>query len=290
MLTLTLAVLAAAPAAAAESAVDLSKSKVFSGCKATPIQGGGMFACEGFMASVSDVEGTSVQVAAEAHLAGMRASINGEVTVEEVTFKAGDKSWPGQRFSVTRPPETKAVFEGTMLAFKAPNGAARLITCGAPPGGPADSRCPPVLAALAENGPPPQLRPDPNASAKFIDQDIPPPEGCKLTESAPNRFQLTCGTTAFLSYLGLNSADELPRVSGLIREQLLNGVPGAKEGKAKDCKLGGVKTRCTVIETADAVFYVAGAVVKGKPVALQCGQEKSRKGIHPVCAKVFAWK
>jgi hypothetical protein len=79
-------------------------------------------------------------------------------------------------------------------------------------------------------------------------------------------------------------------VSGLIREQLLNGVPGAKEGKAKDCKLGGVKTRCTVIETADAVFYVAGAVVKGKPVALQCGQEKSRKGIHPVCAKVFAWK
>jgi hypothetical protein len=285
MLALTLLVLAAAPASP-----PAAPDEVFAGCQASPVQGGGMWSCQGFMASIADISGAGVEVAADAHFAGMKASIKGELAVKPTTFTAGGKSWPARAFSVTRPPETRAVFEGVMLAFEAPNGAVRLITCGSATGGPGGKRCPGILAHLAESGPPASMRPGPDAKAMFVDVELPVPKGCTLTEASPVRFQLTCGETAFLSYFRLQTPDELPNVEKLVSSQLIKGVPGAKEKPAKACKLGGVKTRCSIIESEDAVFYLASAVVRGAPVSLHCGQEKSRPGFHPVCAKLFSWK
>jgi hypothetical protein len=257
-------------------------------CRPAAIQGGALWNCEGFIASVSEVGG-EVDASVRAHLIGMRTSLGGEVDVIETQLTLSGKTWPGYAFRVTRPPDTQALFEGTLIAFKV-GVAVRLVTCGAVPGSPGGGKCPQIMTVLAERGAPPALKPGPNEKAKFVDRELETPPGCKLTERSDARFQLTCGQTAFLSYIRTNTAEDLQRVSALVRTQLLQGVSGAKQVANKPCRLGGVATACTVLESADTVFFLASAVVKGAPVAVQCAQEKSRKEFHPVCAGVLAAK
>jgi hypothetical protein len=257
-------------------------------CRPAAIQGGALWNCEGFIASVTEFGG-EVEATVRAHLLGMRASLGGEVNAIEIQLTLAGKTWPGYAFRVTRPPDTAVLFEGNLIAFKVGT-AVRLVTCGAVPGSRGGGKCSQIMTALAERGAPPDLKPGPDEKAKFVDRELETPAGCKLTERSDARFQLTCGQTAFLSYIKTNTAEDLQRVSALVRTQLLEGVPGAKQVADKPCKLGGVATACTVLESADTVFFLASAVVKGAPVAVQCGQERSRKGFHPVCASVLGAK
>src|SRR5262245_55129949 len=105
---LALTCLIAADAGAAEP----TAKEILATCTKSAVTGGVQFACDGVIATVSEFSDASLEMVRTAQLMGMKASIKGDVTTEDATFKAGGKDWAAVRLTVAR--DKKVVFEGHM--------------------------------------------------------------------------------------------------------------------------------------------------------------------------------
>jgi len=276
--------LVATAAAAGAALPDLVK-----GCTISPIANGVRLICEQLVASVSDYADLGLAQARETQLAGLKVAIKAPATTSVVPFTAGPKSWEATRLEIAGR-DGKVSFQGHLLGASIGKGS-RLAFCGAPLAKPElVARCPDLLAALMEQGPGP-LAPPAGAPA-FLGQAIPVPPGCRTLSANESHFRIQCGEAAYLAYLRVKSADELPKMEAMIREQLIKALPGAGAGKDRPCKVAGVATQCRTIEMGDAsaqfVVYTGTAIVHGAPVLIQCGQLAKQKGAHAVCAPLLA--
>lgn len=259
--------------------------EVLAGCKVSPVSGGIQFTCDGLIGSSSEFPNLGVKAAMESQLAGIKSAIKGEMTESETTFTEGKKSWKGVKLSVKRPGEEKASFEGTMLGTDK-KGTARLSFCGAATSKPAAAeRCRKILPALVESGPAPYLKAP--AAPKFAGKEVVIPKDCKTIDSSEKHFRIGCGESAFVAALTLADPKEMAAITATLKEQLIKGVPGASAGADRECKVGGVKTTCSVVNAGDgndgAVFLLGAAMVAGSPVSVQCAHSTAQ-GIHPICA------
>ncbi len=274
--------LAAAPAPPAASPPGAATRALLDGCRRTANSAGTIFGCEGGLAaSVGEYPDVAPEEALRVHAASLRTF--GEVSTEPTEFSSGGQRWTAIRFAVSRPDGT-AAFEGRAAAREVRAGTVRLVTCGGGEESPR-ARCDGILAALAEAGPAPfAQRP---AAPTFLGRKVAIPKGCEVADASEKRFRIRCGDVASVASFELQSPDHIEKLSAAVVEQLRQGAPGSTD-EALPCRIGGVRASCRVVRAgADATataIVIGGAVVRGTPVAVQCVQLASVKGVHPVCA------
>lgn len=265
-----------------------SAKELLAGCQSSPIAGGSQFACDGVIASISEYENVAVKDARDSQLAGITAAIKGQVTTKETVFTASGKSWSGVAFTVKRLGEDKVSFEGTLLGFEV-EGVARLVFCGAAAKPGLAEKCRKLLPVLADEGPKAFAAPVPDP--EFAGKKVTIPAGCKTVDSGPTNFRIICGQTAFLAAITLRSEEDMPKILQTLRDQLVKSIPGAAVGKERECSVGGVATKCTVVSAGsgkeEAIFFLGSAVVKGVPVSVQCAQTGNSTTVHEVCRGVL---
>lgn len=290
MLRLSLAILglaAAAPGRSAEAASEVERA--LAGCKRSATSEGVRFACDGFAASVGDYPGLSAAEAIRIHLGSLKAVGGGETTSTASSLQVGDRSWQGVLFTARRA-GGEALLEGRAYALELRPGTTRLVSCGTPPGQPAGG-CLAVLPGLATAGPGP-WRPAP-VEPSFLGKKLSIPRGCRIVNASETSFRIACGELAWLVLTRLPSPESMPGFVDMMREQFLKNVPGAAEGKAHPCRIGGVEARCSVIAVGKGAsqvsIHIGAAAAGGVPVSVQCAQHAMVKGVHPVCAGVVTF-
>jgi len=275
--------LVAAAAGARPEVRDLVKD-----CTISPIADGVRLTCQQLVASVTDHVDLDLAQARETQLGGLKAAIKSPVTTSVVPYGAGGKSWNATRIDVAGREGTVS-FQGHLLGASIGRGS-RLAFCGAPPAKPElVARCPPLLAALMEQGPGP-LAP-PAQAPRFLGNAVTVPPGCQTLGASENQFRIQC-SQAFLAYLRVETAGDLPKMETVLRQQLIKALPEAHAGEDRPCKIAGVSTQCHTVAIRDAsalfVVYTGTAIVRGAPALIQCGQFGAQKGAHPVCAPLLA--
>lgn len=264
--------------------------KLLAGCKATQVGEGVQFTCAGFVVHVGD-DALAPPVALRTFLAGLETAVRIEISTAPSSLRVGGQTWQGVRFDGHRSDGTAAM-EGLAYVRELDANRSRLVGCAWPAASPAPAgQCPELLTALAVSGPAP-LRPA-SAAPMFLGKPVPVPDGCRVLSASDSSFRLACGEAAWLMVTRGETKEDPDRMNGMLREQLLRSIPGAADEPRRDCRVDGVETTCQVVALGkgrgrDLVFF-AGAIVRGAPVAVGCGQKTSVRGVHPVCSSVLAF-
>jgi len=273
------------------SPVPAEVEQLFKGCQRVPSSGGLNFACGKVFASAQDVSSLPAPKAVESLLAGLKASLKGEMKTEKSTFSAGGRTWPSTRVTATKPGSSEVNIEGQAFAFNLGKNTIRLLFCGGQRAPELEGRCGKMLAALAAHGPAPFA--PPLGEPKFLGQKIRIPAGCQTVDASDKQFRVACGETAFVSSIQVSSVKEIPKVQSMLVQQMISSVPGAAQEKDRPCSIGGVASTCKIITAgtgaARSIFYFGSAVVKKVPVLVQCAQLLSQKGVHKVCAEILSF-
>jgi hypothetical protein len=250
--------------------------------------GGWKYACDDIVASIADSEDRRGDAYMDGVVAGLRASLSGDVTTTHASYELAGHRGEGTRLAASGSSAgTLATADAALLMTEK---GSRVLTCAARDTGAARKRCEEALRQLASSvwlGPVAAGATPRAAVAKIAGRTIEVPAGCEVT-AQDNAGVVNCAHRLVLTWVTPASASARDAVlDQFVQEFRRDSARGRGREEPINCKVEGTPAaECRRFVFGDAVVYVASAVARGQLLVAMCSAE-SIETLSEVCALSF---